>query len=625
MSHGLGGDRVSSVNELRELVEVEVSVDLGLVLRELVLVRKVLLRGRELAHDGRHRRKLGRREVHVGALAEAVGEVAGGGGDDGRLVSHARLVAHAERAARHLGACSHAAVDRVVALGGELRLVHLGWRGDPEAGRELAIEFVEELAGGAEVANVGHARANEDLIDRGARALGEEAGVVRVVRAADDRLLDVGEVNVEDLGVLGALVGLEELRRVDPRLHGVGAAREGAGIAVALRDHPAEHDDVRLEVLDDRLLIKLDGAASGRAFRRGVRELEGLLALEVAEALDLEDTAREDVLLALLLDGEVARLDGVVRDGVDEVTEGDARLHVTLEAHEHRLGHVQRHGAGGRRECDEARARRERDADRKAGVRVAAGANRVRQEHAVEPRVDDSVARAKRDAAAVADEVGERVMGDHIDRLGVGGGVAEGLHHEVGAEAEAGEVLELVARHGAGGVLRADRGHLRLTVHAREHALALRQAARAAHHLLREREALHRRGVGLGQAECVGRWKAERLAGAAGEATADDERDAPAGLDLVEEHVGLHLELRHELLSAVALHLALVREDVDGVVHVELRHITLERESTRVLHGVEEDGSDLAANADTAGALVRHVRNIIAHVPEDRVGGRLAR
>ena len=115
-------------------------------------------------------------------------------------------------------------------------------------------------------------------------------------------------------------------------------------------------------VLDDRLLVKLDGAASGRALRRGVRELEGLLALEVAEALDLEDAPREDVDLARLLDREQPALLGFVGDRVHEVVQRDSRLHRARELDEDRLGHVERHDARRRRERDQPRARREGDA-----------------------------------------------------------------------------------------------------------------------------------------------------------------------------------------------------------------------------------------------------------------------
>ena len=56
--------------------------------------------------------------------------------------------------------------------------------------------------------------------------------------------------------------------------------------------------------------------------------------------------------------------------------------------------------------------------------------------------------------------------------------MAEGLHDEVGGEAEAREVLELITSHGARGVLGANSRHLGLAVCPRENAL---HAARLAH------------------------------------------------------------------------------------------------------------------------------------------------
>ncbi len=78
----------------------------------------------------------------------------------------------------------------------------------------------------------------------------------------------------------------------------------------------------------------------------------------------------------------------------------------------------------------------------------------------------------------VLDEVGQIVLQLDVDRLGVGGGVAETLHHQIGVEAEAGQLLELVAGHGPGGVLGADRGHARLAVGAGAHAAQSRRPCR---------------------------------------------------------------------------------------------------------------------------------------------------
>ncbi len=91
-----------------------------------------------------------------------------------------------------------------------------------------------------------------------------------------------------------------------------------------------------------------------------------------------------------------------VGNGVDQIAQGDAGLHLALEADQHRFGHVERHHAQRGGEGHQAGAGREADADGEAGVGVAAGADGVGQQHAVEPGVDNAVARAQGDAAAGA-------------------------------------------------------------------------------------------------------------------------------------------------------------------------------------------------------------------------------
>ena len=78
--------------------------------------------------------------------------------------------------------------------------------------------------------------------------------------------------------------------------------------------------------------------------------------------------------------------------------------------------------------------------------------------------MDDSVAGAQGHAAPVGDELGQGAVRDHIHRLRVGGSVAERLHHEVRLEAQASQILKLIAGHGPGGVLGAHRPHAGLAV-----------------------------------------------------------------------------------------------------------------------------------------------------------------
>ena len=54
-------------------------------------------------------------------------------------------------------------------------------------------------------------------------------------------------------------------------------------------------------------------------------------------------------------------------------------------------------------------------------------------------------------------------------------------------------------------------------------------------------------------------------------------------------------------------------------------HIEFDWQCAGIFHGVVEDRSDLAAEAETASTLVRHVRNVVAEEPQHRVGGRFTR
>ena len=199
--------------------------------------------------------------------------------------------------------------------------------------------------------------------------------------------------------------------------------------------------------------------------------------------------------------------------------------------------------------------------------------------------------------------------------------MAEGLHHQVGGEAQAGQLFQFVTGHRAGGVLGTDSAHARLAVGAGANAV---HAAGLADHLLRQGEAL----AGIGRidrgAEHIRVTQAQRLARLGGQRAADDQRDTAAGLGLVEQHVGLQREFGDHLARFV-LDLALVGLDHDHVAGVHLLNRTLDRQCAGVFHGVEEDRCDLAAQHHAAVALVRHEGDVVAHVPQHRVGGGFAR
>ena len=151
-------------------------------------------------------------------------------------------------------------------------------------------------------------------------------------------------------------------------------------------------------------------------------------------------------------------------------------------------------------------------------------------------------------------------------------------------------------------------------------------AARLAHHLLGQGVALGDALGLVGKAEGVsdGGVPAQSHAGPRRQPPADDKGDPAARPDLVEEDRRLETEGGDNLVRAVPGNPALVGVDVDDVAGVHAGDVHLEGEGAGVLHGVEEDGRDLSADADAAGLDVGHVRDVLPHEPEEGVCGALA-
>lgn len=82
-------------------------------------------------------------------------------------VAHLGMVAHAQRAAVHLSVGTSGAKVGVTALLDQLALVHLGRLCHPQFDRDVAAA-AKQLGRSAEIADVGHARADAGLVDVGA-------------------------------------------------------------------------------------------------------------------------------------------------------------------------------------------------------------------------------------------------------------------------------------------------------------------------------------------------------------------------------------------------------------------------------------------------------------------------
>src|SRR5690554_5124037 len=284
-------------------------------------------------------------------------------------------------------------------------LVHFGGRSNPQTGSQLFFSGVQQFASGTEMANVGHTGTDKYFINGRILYIGKLFNIVWIVRTSEQRLGDLVHVNLDHFVVLSIRIGFHQLGILQPLFHLAGAAFQSAYIAIALLDHPAQHGDVGSQVLNDRLLAQLDGTAGGRAFGGGVRDFKSLFDFQIGQTFHFQNAARENVFLAFLLDGQQIALDSVKRDSIDQITQGDARLHFALKAHQYRLRHIQRHNARRGGKGYQPRASWERNTQREAGVGIATGAHSIGQQHAVEPTVNNAIGRTQGDAATVHDEV----------------------------------------------------------------------------------------------------------------------------------------------------------------------------------------------------------------------------
>ncbi len=226
-----------------------------------------------------------------------------------------------------------------------MRSVHTGRRRNPQTGRQLAFMGVQQFTRRTEVPDVGHAGTDKHFIDFIALHVRQQTRIVRIVRRAQDRLFDIRQIDFDHRGVFRIGVGFHQLRIRQPFLHALNTTLQRTAIAVTFSNHPLQQHDVGVQILFNRLAVQLDGATCRRTLGGRIRQFKRLLDFQVRQAFDFQDAAREDVFLPFLLNGQQTLFDRVQRNGVNQIAQGDTRLHLAFKAHQHRFRHIQRHHA----------------------------------------------------------------------------------------------------------------------------------------------------------------------------------------------------------------------------------------------------------------------------------------
>mmetsp|Transcript_21168 Transcript_21168/g.44664 ORF Transcript_21168/g.44664 Transcript_21168/m.44664 type:complete len:342 (+) Transcript_21168:831-1856(+) len=211
-------------------------------------------------------------------------------------------------------------------------------------------------------------------------------------------------------------------------------------------------------------------------------------------------------------------------------------------------------------------------------------------------------------------------MCHHIHRLRIRRRVTERLHDQIGIESQTRQSAQFVPSHGAGGILTSHRGHDRLAVLSRGDAL---HPTSLTDHLLGERKSTGLVSRIDGHVENVGDRgvTSEGNAGLGCEGSSNDQGDASPSADLVQENIGLQIELGHELIARGIDHLSLPGINVNDISGVEIAHVHFDGKRAGILHGIEKDGSDFPSDAHAARFEVGNVRNVLPHVMQHGVRG----
>ncbi len=187
------------------------------------------------------------------------------------------------------------------------------------------------------------------------------------------------------------------------------------------------------------------------------------------------------------------------------------------------------------------------------------------------------------------------------------------------AEKPARQVFQLITGHWTGGVLRTDGGHFRFAISARTNTGNARRRGQPFSAPARSRGCFPPRLSPDGRHQLCGRPSASR-------ALVVRPRPMISGIRPPARTSSISTSVSARSWPAVrwsrGYALAFERVNVDYVAHVQVRHINFDRQRARIFPWCwKKIGAILPPRHRPPPLLVRHVRDIVAHKPQHRVGG----
>ena len=144
------------------------------------------------------------------------------------------------------------------------------------------------------MSDIGHAATNKHLIYYFrplciTKNLSKRHDIVRIVRTGQNRFIDFTHINLDHFRILCVSIRLKKRWLFQPCLHLADTTFQGVSIT----------------------------------------QFKGLFHLELRQPLNLQNTSCNNILLSFLFHRQHTPLDGLIRNGIDKITQGNSWLKLT--------------------------------------------------------------------------------------------------------------------------------------------------------------------------------------------------------------------------------------------------------------------------------------------------------
>mmetsp|Transcript_28370 Transcript_28370/g.42087 ORF Transcript_28370/g.42087 Transcript_28370/m.42087 type:complete len:216 (-) Transcript_28370:316-963(-) len=211
------------------------------------------------------------------------------------------------------------------------------------------------------------------------------------------------------------------------------------------------------------------------------------------------------------------------------------------------------------------------------------------------------------------------MMCHYINRFGVCRRMTETLHNEISTKSQTCQRTQFIPRHWSSRILTSYGSHGWLTVLPWHNSI---HTTSTPHHLLRKSKPIGIRLWLLWQFENIRdtRITSKSDTSLARNSPSNNERNTPSSSNLIQNNRSLEFKISNHLISSIPAYFSFKRKDINHIPHFQIIDIHLNRQCSRIFHGIIKDGSNFRPNAYSPSLNIGNIRNILPHEPQYRIG-----